>query len=169
MKHLDRDKAKLVKGIKLEQVVIDKFSISVEHEHVQHAGGGRTGDHALRNHSYLIPQGFDLKHAVAFAHGNALKWMAVPKQLSVHNRDKPIESVQKGLDTKADEDEKEREEEEGKSDCDSDESNARSWVGCSISDVEDAYSSGHSRINKVNCEVATIILAYCRCSVLFVK
>lgn len=92
VKYSGKCMVQLVKRLKLEQVVIFKFSTFVRHRHIQCAGAGWKGaragwarDHSLQYHMYLIPQCCDLKDAVAFVHGDCLMQMVVPKLLSIHD------------------------------------------------------------------------------------
>lgn len=57
-------------------------------------GLGLMGKYGLLYHTYLIPQRCDLKDAVAIAIGNFLRQLSVPKLLSVHDDDEPMEELQ---------------------------------------------------------------------------
>lgn len=68
---LGKDMAQLVKGLELQQVMIEKFSISVGHGHVQHAACRWTKDHPSRYHTHLILHGCDMKDEVALVIGES--------------------------------------------------------------------------------------------------
>lgn len=82
--------------------------------------------------------------------------MVGPKLLRVHDNDKPMKKVQTWSDRRPDEeDEVEGEDGDGKSDEDSLESVVRNQLGSCLADTQDDYSTGHSKMYKVNCEVQT--------------
>ena len=60
-----------IQRMSLEQ--IPPHSIFIGHGYVQHAGAGWSGNHNLRYHIYLIPDGHKLKNAVSFAYGWSFK------------------------------------------------------------------------------------------------
>lgn len=60
-----KEKKKLDNVLKMEKVAIPAFSAFVGNCNVQHAGAEWRGEHALRNHTYLIPEG-NLKNPVGF-------------------------------------------------------------------------------------------------------
>lgn len=56
----------------MAEFVIDKRPMFVQHGYAQQAGVRWEGDHGLRYHTYVLPEGADLENMVAFAHGNSL-------------------------------------------------------------------------------------------------
>ena len=63
----------------MELINIPPHSVFVGHGHVQHAGAGWTGTENLRYHMYLIPEGHNMKDAVAFAYGWSFRKSTDPK------------------------------------------------------------------------------------------
>lgn len=59
---------KLSMIVQMEKVEISQFSVVVDHGYLQQAGFGRRGHHCLPYHTYLIPEGFDLKAVVVLAY-----------------------------------------------------------------------------------------------------
>lgn len=53
--------------------MIDKPFLFIDHGNVQHGRVGGQGDHALRYHDYLTPEGSDLEDAGAFVYGGSLQ------------------------------------------------------------------------------------------------
>lgn len=85
VKYSDNDKEQLMRRLKLDQLMIDKFSTSVQRGHVQHEGVRLIGDHVLPYHTYLINQACNLKDAVDSTYVGTVTPMVVHKLLSVHD------------------------------------------------------------------------------------
>lgn len=56
----------------MEEVGALKYSVFVGHGYRQYAESGRKGNHALQNHTYVIPGEANFKDAVAFEYGTSL-------------------------------------------------------------------------------------------------
>lgn len=74
MFYSDEEKAILCKVNNMEEVYVPRECITFIHKNVQHMGGGRQANHALRYHVYLTPEDFDWEHAAAFAHGYSMQY-----------------------------------------------------------------------------------------------
>lgn len=70
------EKKVLVESLQRYEEVIPRFSVFVGHGYGQHADAGWNSLHALRYHTYVIPECTDLKDTVACAYGRLLGRMA---------------------------------------------------------------------------------------------
>ena len=64
-----QDKKSLAETLKMTEITIPMNSVFIGHGHVQHAGCGWRGFHALRYHMYVIPSSMTMADSVFFAYG----------------------------------------------------------------------------------------------------
>lgn len=66
-----QEKKKLSNLLQTKEVEISQFSVFLGNGYLQHAIYDWRGYHGLRSRTYLIPAGYNLKDAVAFAYGES--------------------------------------------------------------------------------------------------
>jgi hypothetical protein len=69
----DARKRKMASVIRMTRIDIPRHSVFIGHGFLQHAGAEWTGNHSLRYHVYIIPEGNNLKDTVYFAYTWSLK------------------------------------------------------------------------------------------------
>lgn len=68
----EKEEKKLSGSSKMAGVAIIANQVFAGHGHLEHTGPGWNRGHAVRYHTYIIPEGADLKDAIAFKCGPSL-------------------------------------------------------------------------------------------------
>ena len=68
-----RRKLQLADVMRMSLIQIPPNSVFIGHGFLQHAGAAWAGNHCLRYHMYLSPEGYELSDSVSFAYGKSLE------------------------------------------------------------------------------------------------